>query len=210
MRITVSMTTRSGPATAIVAVGVLTAAVLASCSSSGHSGGNARQSMPSTSLSSPGPALASTALGALIITGGYVPQPASPDVAAAYLTITNNGATADRLVKVTSSVTSTVMPMNENDSNGVGSMTDLTSITIPAHGSMQFTPDHAHFMLEKPKPLEAGDEVTLTLTFAHAGTVDVTLPVVPLGEAPAGSSATPITGSMSGMPGMAGKTMPSG
>jgi copper(I)-binding protein len=128
--------------------------------------------------------LASTAAGSLVVTGGYIPAPASPDVAAAYLTITNNGDIADRLEKVTSSVTKMVMAMTETDTGGVGSMTDLPDVTIPAHGSMQFVPGHAHLMLEKPEPLEAGDQVALTLTFAHAGTVQLTLPVIPLTETP--------------------------
>ena len=35
--------------------------------------------------------------GDIVVSGGYVPQPASPDIAAAYLTLTNRGATADTL-----------------------------------------------------------------------------------------------------------------
>ncbi len=183
-----------------IATGLLAAGVLAACASSGHSGGKA-------SSTSPGPALANATVGSLVITGGYIPAPASPDVAAAYLTITNNGDTADQLTKVITSVTSTVMAMNETDNGSVGSMTDLADVTVPAHGSTQFVPNHAHLMLENPKQLKAGDRVSMTLTFTPGGTVNITLPVLPLGQTPTAvptnMTMSPSSG-MKSMPGMSG------
>ena len=194
-----------------LAVAALAAVGLTACSSSGHSGGapSSGASTPAGSGAStvPAPALASASAGSLVITGGYVPQPASPDVAAAYLTITNDGGTAEKLVTVTTSVTGTVMPMTETDTGSVGSMTDLSSITVPAHGSVQFVPNHAHLMLEKPKQLRVGDQVSMTLTFSPATTVRITLPVVPIGSVPAGPTALPTSGRSSGMPAMPGMTM---
>jgi copper(I)-binding protein len=122
---------------------------------------------------------ASAHIGDLVITGGYIPAPASPDVAAAYLTIVNRGASPDTLVKVTTDVAHAVMPMTESSRGGSGSMTGLGKITIPAHGQFRFTPGHAHLMLERPKqPLAQGNQVRVTLTFSHAGTTRLTLPVV--------------------------------
>lgn len=119
-------------------------------------------------------------LGELTITGGYIPQPASPDVAAVYLTVTDAGGAADRVTRVVSDVTTEVVPMTETDRGGTGSMTALSTVVIPAHGSFHFTPGHAHLMLEHPtRTLRQGDRVRLTITFAHAGTVTVTVPVVP-------------------------------
>lgn len=183
-------TARTLPGIVAVAAVLLAAATLAACAGSGSNDRSSISHQPASSGATPGRALASASVGTLVITGGYIRQPASPDVAAAYLTITNNGATADRLEKVTTSVTSTVMPMTETDRGGVGSMSDLSNITIPGHGRMQFTPNHAHLMLENPKPLKAGSRVSMTLTFAHAGTVTITLPVIPLGQTPGTSGMT--------------------
>ncbi|WP_375498392.1 copper chaperone PCu(A)C [uncultured Jatrophihabitans sp.] len=138
------------------------------------------------------------------ITGGYVPKPASPDVAAAYLTIANTTDTSVRLTKVVTSVTTSVMAMKEADNGSVGSMTDLSRIDIPAHGSYKFVPNHAHLMLENPAPLTAGEKVSMTLTFTGVGSVTIMLPVVPLGQLPSGvpstySSAGTSMGPMSGM-----------
>ena len=136
-------------------------------------------------------------VGDLVLTGGYIPQPASPDVAAAYLRISNNGSVADSITKVTTSVTSDVMAMTEVDTGGVGTMTDLSAVPIPAHGSVNLTPGFAHLMLENPtSPLKQGETVSVTITFAHAGTVTMMFPVVPL-TGPVVSA-----GNMSGMPGM--------
>jgi copper(I)-binding protein len=63
-------------------------------------------------------------------------------------------------------------------------MTDMMQVSIPAHGTVRFEPDHAHLMLEHPSALKAGDHVTMTLTFRHAGPVTVTLPVLPYGSPP--------------------------
>jgi copper(I)-binding protein len=142
---------------------------------------------------------AHASIGDLTITGGYIPQPASTDVAAAYFTVTNSGSTADTITKVTTSVTSNVMAMTETDKGSVGTMTDLSTVTVPAHGSVSLTPGHAHLMLQNPtRSLKNGDKVSMTITFRHAGTLTLTLPVVPL-TGPAVPS-----GNMSGMPGMPG------
>ena len=117
-------------------------------------------------------------IGRLTIAGSYIPQPASPDVAAAYLTITNAGPTADTITRITTSVTNTVMAMNETDHGGVGTMTDLGPVVIAAHRTVSFTPGHAHLMLEHPATrLRAGEHVTFTITFEHAGRVTLTVPV---------------------------------
>ncbi|HEV7186658.1 MAG TPA: copper chaperone PCu(A)C [Blastococcus sp.] len=121
-------------------------------------------------------------VGTLLIEDGYVPEAASPDVAAAYLTIVNTGGTPARLTAVTSDAAGTVMPMTENTSGGVGSMAPLPDVVVPAHGSFRFRPGAAHLMLEQPHPApRAGGTVTLILTFAPAGAVTVSLPVTPIG-----------------------------
>ena len=60
-------------------------------------------------------------------------------------------------------------------------MTELRTVTVPAHGRVRFTPGQAHLMLDNPtRRLRPGQHVRVTITFRHAGTVVVALPVVPL------------------------------
>ena len=176
-----------------VAVACLIAvAGLTACSSS-------KPTHRSPSVTASASSSAQARIGDISIRGSYIPQPASPDVAAAYLTIVNSGSSSDTVTRVTTSVTNDVMAMSEADSGGVGTMTDLSSVTIPAHGSITLSPGHAHLMLEQPdQTLVNGDQVRMTITFAKAGTVSLTVPVVPL-TGPVISS-----GNMSGMPGMGG------
>jgi copper(I)-binding protein len=123
-------------------------------------------------------------VGSLLLLGdGYVPEPASPDVAAAYLTVVNTGSSPARLTAVQSDLATMTMPMTETSSGGTGSMAPLTKVVVPAHGSFRFTPGAAHLMLEHPRPVpKTGGTVTLTLTFSPGGTVTVALPVVPIGS----------------------------
>ncbi|HEV7210469.1 MAG TPA: copper chaperone PCu(A)C [Blastococcus sp.] len=135
--------------------------------------------------------------GSLLLGDGYVPEPASPDVAAAYLTVVNTGDSPARLTAVHSDLATMVMPMTETSSGGIGSMAPLTKVVVPAHGSFRFTPGAAHLMLEHPHPLPTtGGTVPLTLTFSPGGAVTVALPVTPIGS----------SGPVSGMP---STTMPS-
>ncbi len=164
--------TRRYPRT--LAAAVAAAVTLTACTS-GSGGGKAPSTPPPGTSTAGGHA----ALGDLTITGAYIPQPASPDVAAAYLTVTNHGSRPDTITTVVTDVTSRVMPMTETNSGGVGSMTDLSAVTVPAHGSVSLTPGHAHLMLEKPdRALTQGNQVRMTISFAHAGTVTLTVPVV--------------------------------
>lgn len=196
-----AMTGRYLPGLAAAAAIVL----VGGCAGGGGSSTGAAHASGSASMSvAPTPAGTATAhIGHLTITGGYIPQPASPDVAAAYFTVANSGSSADTLTRVTTDVTRSVMPMNESDSGATGSMTDLPRVRIPAHGSFRFRPGHAHLMLEKPdRALRKGDRVQMRITFARAGTVTLTVPVVgltgPTVSMPATSSSMP----GGGMPGM--------
>ena len=199
-----SLRTTSLTQAAYLSLGALAAAAcLTACSSSGAashtSSGQSPSSMATSNATRPPAGTAHAVIGDLTITGGYIPQPASTDVAAAYLTVANSGAVADTITKITTSVTSDVMAMTETTSGTIGTMTDLSSVIVPAHGSVSLTPGHAHLMLENPtRALKEGDKVSMTISFSHAGTVTLTLPVVPI-TGPVISS-----GNMSGMPGMPG------
>lgn len=156
------------------------AALLAACSSSGSDDKPARSTSPA-STASQSPAAGSGTVGELTFADGWVRQPANPEMAAAYLTIKNNGAADDQLVSVTSDVTTKVVPMDEVTKNGVGGMVDMPKLVVPSKGSFVLSPGHAHLMLyiTKGTTLAPGDQVKLTLTFTHNGSVTLTLPVKP-------------------------------
>lgn len=119
-----------------------------------------------------------THIGSLTVFDAFLPQPASPDVAAIYLTVRNSGSRPDALVAVSSAVASSSMLMTENPD---GTMGMLGALRIPAHAEASLTPGRDHLMLEQPRhALRVGQHVVVTLRFRRAGTLTISVPVVPL------------------------------
>lgn len=117
----------------------------------------------------------------LRVAGAYVPEPASPDVAAAYFTVINDGDTADELTGVTSDVSAETMMHRDTGQ----AMAMVGSVPVPAHGRLVFRPGGYHVMVEKPAPRpRRGDHVTLTLRFRHSAAITVRAPVEPIGYRP--------------------------
>jgi periplasmic copper chaperone A len=117
----------------------------------------------------------------LHVTQAYVPQPASPDVAAAYFTIANLGNAPAVLTGVHADVSGMSMM---HESTGT-TMRMLGSVTVPAHGTFVFSPGRYHVMLESPmRTLKQGDHVKLTLSFAGVGQITVNAPVMSVGYHP--------------------------
>jgi copper(I)-binding protein len=119
----------------------------------------------------------------LRVVGAYVPQPASPDVAAAYFTITDSGADADELTGVASDASAETMMMH-----GSTGQTMVSAVPIPAHGRLMFGPGGYQVMLEKPvRRLRQGDHLKLTLSFRRSPAITVEAPVKPVGYRPDGA-----------------------
>ncbi len=119
----------------------------------------------------------------LRVEGAYVPQPASPDVAAAYFTVVNSGGAADTLTGVRSDVSGDTMVHRT-----VGERMQMVSDPpVPAHGRLVFSPGGYHVMIDKPvRRLRAGDHVTLTFTFRRSAAITLRVPVEPVGYRPDG------------------------
>jgi copper(I)-binding protein len=118
-----------------------------------------------------------TASAPLTVTGAFVRAPVPPTKeAAAYFTVHNTGSAADRLIAVVTGASRE--SMLHKDVNG--RMVPLPKgVSIPAHGTLVLTAGHDHVMLEQlVGTMSAGQQVRLTLTFQHAGTIDVTAPVI--------------------------------
>ena len=127
----------------------------------------------------------------IVVTGAYVREPAPPtDAAAAYFTAYNTTDRADRLLSVISGAgrTATLHTI-------VGGQMVPTpdGVVIPAHGQLVLSVGNGHVMIEQLfGPLKPGQTVNLLLTFANAGPVEVTAPVIALG-APAPTSTSGAT-----------------
>ena len=168
-------------------------------------------STPSTSTSAStaasGPR-ASASVGHIKITDAYIPQPATPSVAAAYFTVTETGSQPDVLLSATSVPASQAALMQETASGAnAGTMTDLSGgLAIPANGAVALGPGGYHLMLTDPaSPLTAGGSVALTLRFKDAGTVTFKVPVTSLlSDALTSPTSGPTATSTSGMANMPG------
>lgn len=123
--------------------------------------------------------------GDLDITQGWSrATPPGVDVGVVYLAIENHGA-ADRLIGVASPVAKHTELHISEMRNGVMSMRHLEDVKIPADASTRFGPGGRHIMLIGLKhPLRDGDAFPLTLTFANAGPMRVTVKVLGIGQTP--------------------------
>ena len=114
--------------------------------------------------------------GALHIAHPWVKAPpnAAP-TAAGYLTVTNHGKAADRLLGGASAAFQSVEPHSMAMSGGVMRMRALPDGWEIAPGAtLTLAPGGDHLMLVGPKaPLKAGDHIPAVLRFAHAGAVKV-------------------------------------
>jgi copper(I)-binding protein len=107
-------------------------------------------------------------------TAAYIQQPTSTGKATVgYLDIRNNG-TEDRLVAVSTSVGGTVelrAPVRAGVTPVI--MHTVTGIPVAAHALTQLIPDSYHLLIAGAGPMHDGKDITLRLTFAHAGTITI-------------------------------------
>jgi len=117
------------------------------------------------------------------VVGATVPVPATPGLTAAYLTIRNSGDAADELLSVSAAGADRTMLVQNSTDGGSGSMSQVSGIAVPAHGSTTLGPFGADIMIMDDHPLRAGQTITLVLTFRAAGEVTVQATVTPPGTA---------------------------
>lgn len=100
--------------------------------------------------------------------------PGSARSAGGYMTLVNQGDTADTLTGV-DGVFDRVMLHKSTEADGVATMEYMDSVDIPPGGTVDFAPGgyHVMFMGLGGNPWKAGDKIDATLTFAHAGKVAV-------------------------------------
>lgn len=103
------------------------------------------------------------------------PAPSGATTGAGYLTITNTGASADRLTGGSTPAAARLEIHEMSMAGGVMRMRPVSGgLDIPAGATVALKPGGYHVMLIGLKrPLNVGDRIPATLTFQRAGTVKV-------------------------------------
>ncbi|ABS15914.1 MULTISPECIES: copper chaperone PCu(A)C [Alphaproteobacteria] len=111
--------------------------------------------------------------------------PVTP-VAGGYLTLTNDGDMADRLVSISSPLSDRVEIHESTVSDGVASMRPVQNgIEIGAGETVELQPGGMHIMFLKPsRPLKDGERFAATLVFEQAAAIDVEFVVQNMGARP--------------------------
>lgn len=125
----------------------------------------------------------------VLVMDAYARASATPvaKAGAVYVSITNQGTTADRLVAVSSPVASMAMLHRTIKDGDIMRMEEAGPVDLQPQGTLIMEPGGLHVMLMGLKtPLRQGEVVELTLVFEAAGPVTVKVPV---GSAVAGTEA---------------------
>ena len=110
---------------------------------------------------------------------------------AAYMTITNNGKTSDRVSCVSSDASTQCQIHTMTMENGVMKMRPVEGgLEIKPGETVTLKPSSFHVMLVNLKhPLAQGNMVKATLKFENAGTISVEYPIAAIGAAAPGAPA---------------------
>ncbi|MGL3108836.1 copper chaperone PCu(A)C [Bradyrhizobium sp. BR 1432] len=108
--------------------------------------------------------------------------PGGAKTGATYLTLINNGESPDQLLGATTPVADKVQFHSTTEENGMSRMREMPVVDLVPHAKTTFDPGGMHIMLvDLKQPLKEGQTFSLSLTFAKAGKVDVTVPVAKVG-----------------------------
>jgi copper(I)-binding protein len=95
-------------------------------------------------------------------------------VGGAYMTLRNNGAIPDKLIKITSPVAERVEIHETKIEGGMAMMRPVAAIELKRRSSVQLKPGGLHVMLMGlQRPLKEGERIKLALTFERAGTIEI-------------------------------------
>lgn len=121
-------------------------------------------------------------VGDLQIIHPHIPQPAaSAKAAGGFMAIVNNGAEADRLIGAESDIAMKVEVHESSvDANGVGTMTHVDAVEIPAGGTINLEHGGYHIMfMGLTGPLTEGEMHKGALIFERAGRVEIEFMIDP-------------------------------
>jgi len=108
--------------------------------------------------------------------------PPGAPTAAGYLTVTNNGSEADRLIAASTPLADVGRMHQMAVTDGVMTMTPVEGIEIAPGETVTLAPGGFHIMFVGMKePLTAGGVMPVTLTFERAGAIETYMHVVGIG-----------------------------
>jgi copper(I)-binding protein len=116
--------------------------------------------------------------------------PKGATIGGGYVEIKNNGTKSDKLLNGSVSAAARFQIHRTTIENGVSKMREVTDgIEIKPGETIKFEPGASHLMfVNLMQPLHEGDAVRGTLTFEHAGTIDIEYAVLGMGaKAPGGA-----------------------
>ena len=114
--------------------------------------------------------------------------PPAAKVLAAYLEIKNNGEKPQTLAGITSPAFGQVEVHRTTTRGNIARMEHLKELVIPPHASVAIKPGGMHLMLMGgAKPLQAGDQVPMTLIFKSGEKVAISAAVRSMQEEDAGN-----------------------
>ena len=122
--------------------------------------------------------------GDLVIDGPWTRATAAKaTVGAGYMTITNNGSEADRLIGGSVPFAGTFEVHEMEMTDGVMKMREIEGgLVIEPGATVELKPGGYHVMfIDLVEPLSEGETVRGTLTFEQAGTVEIEMPVAAIG-----------------------------
>lgn len=102
------------------------------------------------------------------------PTPPSAPVASGYMTLTNSGAEADRLVEISSPLSERAEIHRSTIEDGVASMRPVEELPLEPEATVDFAAEKLHVMFIGPeRQLKDGERFPATLVFEKAGPVEV-------------------------------------
>ena len=108
--------------------------------------------------------------------------PKGAQTAIGYMTIKNNGSTADRLIGGSIDIADTFQLHATTMEDGVAKMRELGDVEIKPGQTIEFKPGGSHVMFVNLKhTLNKGDHVGGTLVFEHAGKIKIEYSVEGIG-----------------------------
>lgn len=111
------------------------------------------------------------AVAPITIASAYLMQSTGANGVAAYFVIANSGP-PDRLLSVRSSAGGHVLMVGPGRRDLSAALT-LSALNVPGHSVTRLDPSGYHLEIVRSGRLHQGTDVTLTLVFAHAGTMRV-------------------------------------
>jgi copper(I)-binding protein len=102
----------------------------------------------------------------LALSGGYIQVTIPSRPAAGYFTLKNNGDKERVIVGASSPACGSTMLHKSESVGGVETMREVESVTVPAHGNVEFAPGGFHIMcMSLSEALKPGTTTQVTLSF---------------------------------------------